>query len=71
MQCPNRSGSKSWKLLLWLCIKGNFCNSVMLPWLKAHLQIPSMQWLKPSGKMDTTIPKRTQKMKLADFYDGN
>ncbi len=41
-ECPNRSGSKSRELSLWLCIKGNFCNSVMLPWLKAQLQIPSV-----------------------------
>jgi hypothetical protein len=36
MECPNRSGSKSWELSPWLCVKGNFCGSMMLVWLKAQ-----------------------------------
>ncbi len=71
MECIDNSWLKPWELLPWLCIKGDFCNSVMLPWLKAQLQIPSMQWLWPSGKMDATIPKNMPKITLAKFYDGN
>jgi hypothetical protein len=47
MECPGSSRSISWELLPWLCAKVFFCNSVMLPWLKAQSQIPSMQWLQP------------------------
>ncbi len=67
MECLDSSRSKTWELSLWLCIEGNFCNSVMLPWLKAQLQIPSTQWLQPSGKTDATIPKRTPNIMSADF----
>jgi hypothetical protein len=39
--CPKPTKSKSLEVLPWLCIKGNFLDHVMLPWLKAESQIPS------------------------------
>ncbi len=70
-ECPDSTELKSWGRLPWLCIKGNFHDRVMVPWLKTQSQIPSMLWLRPSGKMDEKIPTRMQSATLADFYNGN
>jgi hypothetical protein len=51
-ECTDSTELKSWEHLPWLCVKGNFHNRVMVPWLKTHSQIPSMMWLRPSGEMD-------------------
>jgi len=55
----------------WLCVKGNFCDHVMLSWLRAQSLIPSAMWLWSSGKMDTTTQNKTPSATLQDFYDGN
>ncbi len=69
--CPDSTKLKSWELLLWLCVKGIFCNRVMVPRLKTQSQIPSTLWLRPSGKTDKKIPTRMQSTVLVDFYNGN
>ncbi len=56
---------KSLELLLWLCVKGSFCKRVIVHWLKTQSQMPSMLWLRPSGKMDKKIPTRMQSATLA------
>jgi hypothetical protein len=38
-KCPELTKLKSSKVSPWLCIKGNFLDDVMLPWLKAQSQI--------------------------------
>jgi hypothetical protein len=70
-ECTDNTELKSWELLPWLCIKGNFCNRVMVPWLKAQSQVPSTLWLWPSGKTDKKIPTMMQSATLANFYNGN
>ena len=52
--CPKLTESKSLEVSPWLCVKDNFLDNVMLPWLKAQSQIPSTMWLWSSGKMGTT-----------------
>ena len=42
--CPKPTKSKSLEVLPWLCVKGNYFDHVMLPWLKAQSQIPSTMW---------------------------
>jgi hypothetical protein len=69
-ECPDSTELKSWERLQWLCIKGNFHDRVMVPWLKTQSQIPSTLWLWPSGKMDGKIPTRMLSATLADFYNG-
>jgi hypothetical protein len=63
----------SLEILRWLCIKDNFLDHVMLPWLKAESQIPSTStmWLLFSGKMDAMTPNGTPSALLQDFYGGN
>jgi hypothetical protein len=31
-ECTDSTELKLWELLPWLCIEGNFCNRVMVPW---------------------------------------
>ncbi len=59
------------RFLLWLFIKGDFQDEMILPWLRAQLQIPSTLWLQPSKKTDKKTPKRTSRIALANFYGGN
>ncbi len=40
-------------LLPWLCMKGHFCNHVMLPWLQAQSAAPSTTTQQPSGVTGT------------------
>jgi len=42
--CPEPTESKSSEVSPWLCIKDDFLDHVMLPWLKAQSQIPSTMW---------------------------
>ena len=70
-ECPHYTRSESSEVLPWLCIKDDFLHRVMLPWLKAQLQIPSTMWLQSSEKMDMTTPNRTPSATLLDFYGGN
>ncbi len=63
--------SKSSEVSPWLCVKGNFLNHVMLPWLKAQSQIPSTMWLRSSGKTGMMTPNKTPSATLHDFYDVN
>jgi hypothetical protein len=37
----------------WLCMKGDFCNHVLLPWLQAQSAVPSATWQQPAGVTDT------------------
>jgi hypothetical protein len=48
--CAKLTELKLSEVLPWLCVKGNFLNHVMLPWLKEQSQIPSTMWLQSSGK---------------------
>jgi hypothetical protein len=69
--CQEPTESKSSEVSPWLCVKGDFLDHVMLPWLKAQSLIPSTMWLRSSGKMDTTTQNGTPSATLQDFYDGN
>jgi hypothetical protein len=40
-------------VLLWLSMKGNFRNHVMLPWLLEQSKVPSTMWQRLSGAKDT------------------
>jgi hypothetical protein len=37
-ECPDSTNLQSWGLLPWLYAKGNFWDSLMLPWLKKSLK---------------------------------
>ncbi len=37
----------------WLCVKGDFQDQLMLPWLVTQSKVPSITWQRPSGVMDT------------------
>jgi hypothetical protein len=39
----------------WLCMKEDFQDRVMLPWLQAQSVVPSATWQQPSGVTDTRI----------------
>ncbi len=69
--CAKLTESTSSEVLPWLCIKGNFLDHVMLPWLKAQSQIPSTMWLRSSGKMGMMTPNGTPSAMLHDFYSIN
>jgi hypothetical protein len=69
--CQEPTELKSSEVSPWLCVKGNFLDQVMLPWLRAQSLIPSTMWLRSSGKMDTTTQNGTPSATLQDFYDGN
>jgi hypothetical protein len=69
--CPEPTKSKSSEVSPWLCVKGDFLDHVMLPWLKAQSQIPSTMWLRSSGKMGTTTPNGMPSATLHDFYGIN
>ncbi len=47
---PDSTNSQSWGLLPWLYAKGNFQDSLMLPWLKSQSQIPLLHCCKPSDQ---------------------
>jgi hypothetical protein len=68
--CPKPTKSKSSEVS-WLCIKDDFLDNVMLPWLKAQSQIPSTMWLRSSGKMGMTTQNGTPSATLHDFYGVN
>jgi hypothetical protein len=70
-ECPNSTELLSWGLSPWLYVKGDFQDRVMVPWLKSQSKVPSMQWLRPSEKMDEKTPIGTQSAILDDFYSGN
>jgi hypothetical protein len=69
--CQEPTVLKSSEVSPWLCIKGNFLDHMMLPWLRAQSLIPSTMWLWSSGKMDTTTQNGTPSTTLQDFYNGN
>jgi len=69
--CPEPTKSKSSEVLPWLCVKGNFLNHVMLPWLKAQSQIPSTMWLRYSGETGTMTQNGTPSVTLHNFYGVN
>jgi len=65
--CQEPTELKSLEVLPWLCIKGDFLNHVMLPWLRAQSLIPSTTWLRSSGKMDTTTQNGSLSATMQDF----
>ena len=65
---PKPTESKSSELSPWLCVKGDFFDHMILPWLKAQSQIPSTMWLRSSGKMGTTTPNGMLSAMLHNFY---
>jgi hypothetical protein len=71
MECPNSTSSQSLGLSPWLYAKGDFRDSLMLPWLKTQSQIPLTQWLRPSEKTEEKTHTVTQNATLGDFYRGN
>jgi len=62
---------KSSEVLPWLCVKDDFFDHVMLPWLKAQSQIPSTMWLRSSGNTGTMTQNGTLSATLHDFYGVN
>ena len=70
---PGPTKSKPLEVLPWLCIKGNFLDHIMLPWLKAQsqIQIPSTMWLWSSRKMGMTTPNGMPNAMLHIFYVVN
>jgi hypothetical protein len=46
-------------VLPWLCVKEDFQDLVMLPWLEAQSVVPSATWQQPSGVTDTQIHHMT------------
>jgi hypothetical protein len=70
-ECPNSTSSQSLGLLPCLHAKGDFRDSLMLPWLRIQSQIPLTQWLRPSEKTDKKTHTGTQNATLGDFYRGN
>ncbi len=68
---PGPTKSKPLEVLPWLCVKGNFLDHVMLPWLKAQSQIPSTMWLWSSRKMGITTPNRMPSAMLQIIYGVN
>ncbi len=42
-------------VLPWPCVKEDFQDLVMLPWLQAQSVVPSATWQQPSGVTDTQI----------------
>ncbi len=46
-------------VLPWLCMKEDFQDLVMLPWLQAQSVVPSATWQQPSGVTDTQIHHMT------------
>ncbi len=69
--CPKPTESKSLEVLPWLCVKEDFLDHVMLPWLKAQSQIPSTMWLQSSWKMGATTPNGIPSAMLQKFYGVN
>ncbi len=65
--CPKPTESKSFEVLPWLCVKGDFLDHVMLPWLKAQSQIPSTMWLQSSGKTGTTTQNKRRAQRCTTF----
>jgi len=43
--CPEPTELKSSEVSPWLCVKDDFLDQAMLPWLKAQSQILSTMWL--------------------------
>eukprot|EP00957_Ditylum_brightwellii_P116422 8880600-Ditylum_brightwellii.AAC.2 len=43
----------------------------MTPWLKAQSEMPSAQWLQPSGTMTGLAPSKMRMASLANFYHGS
>jgi hypothetical protein len=70
-ESPDSTKSQSWELSPWLCVKGDFRDQLMVPWLKSQSKVPSTQWLRPSGRMAERTPTETQNVTLGDFYSGN
>jgi hypothetical protein len=48
----------------WLCIKDDFLDHAMLPWLKSQSHFLSTRWLWSSGKTYTTAPNGTRSATL-------
>ena len=71
MVCPDSTSSQSLGLSPWLYAKGDFRDSLMLPWLKTQSQIPLTQWLRPSEKTEEKTHTGTPNATLGDFYRGN
>jgi hypothetical protein len=46
-------------ILPWLCVKEDFQDLVMLPWLQAQSVVPMATWQQPSGVRDTQIRHMT------------
>jgi hypothetical protein len=68
---PRQHKAQSSGLSPWLYAKGNFRDSLMLPWLKTQSQIPLTQWLQPSEKTEEKTHTGTQNATLGDFYRDN
>ena len=70
-ECPDNTNLQSWELLPWLYVKGDFCDQLMVPWLKSQSQIPLTQWLRPSEKTGERTHIETRNATLGDFYNDN
>ena len=60
--------SDLWEPSPWLCVKQDFQDQLMTPWLKAQSEIPSRLWHRPSGRTIGQTQPKTKMASLADFY---
>ena len=65
------NASDSWAPSPWLCVTGDFRDSIMTPWLKAQSEVPSHMWRRPSGKTTAQTPQGMRTGSLAAFYQGS
>ena len=61
----------SWEPLPWLCVKGDFQDHLMVPWLRAQSEVPSHMFLRPSGITTGSIPQKMKMGNLEEFYQGS
>jgi hypothetical protein len=61
---PDANSPTSSVLLPWLCMKGDFSNQLILPWLVRQSAVPSIMWQHPSGVTGTQTRPTTNTVPL-------
>ena len=61
----------SWEPLPWLCVKGDFQENLMVPWLRVQSEVPFHLYLRPSGRMEKPIQQKTRMGTLQEFYQDS
>ena len=68
MTSQNANESESSEPLPWLCVKQDFQDRLMKPWLLAQSEVPFRMWCRPSGTTTGQIQQRTKTATLEEFY---